>query len=121
MLEDYLISHEQPHITPVPIVSGAIGYFSYDYGRQRLGIRSKNPSIVQIPDAPWIFHDVFIIEDLRTHEVWLITNGLTRPAGLMMDWLIQEIIRRKEHLSSAPCRQSVPESCEIRPFYTRQE
>lgn len=52
----------------LPVISGAIGYFSYDYNRE------KNS---QIPESILIFYDEFIIEDHETNSVYLVANGKT--------------------------------------------
>lgn len=97
-IQKYLQNHSDTNTTALPIVSGAIGYFSYDYGRIRQKISSTNAELVSIPEAILTFYDAFLIEDHRTKEITLCANGITQPA----DTLIQEM----ETLLSNSCPES---------------
>ena len=61
----YLQNHKDENQTDLPLVSGAVGYFSYEYGRKLMGVASGEKDIVSIPDAVLIFYDVYIIEDCQ--------------------------------------------------------
>ena len=39
-MREYLNTHEDKNSSGLPIVSGAVGYFSYDYGRKQMGVSS---------------------------------------------------------------------------------
>ncbi len=80
-VKDYLLNHREENPTELPIVSGAIGYFSYDYGREKEGIQAKDEKTLDIPDVILNFYDEFIVEDLEKHEVWLAANGKLRDPG----------------------------------------
>ena len=67
----YLADHREENETNLPIVSGAIGYFSYEYGREKEGVQAKDASDVEIPDCVLNFYDEFIVEDLENKQVWL--------------------------------------------------
>ena len=41
-VKEYLKTHKDENPTELPIVSGAIGYFSYDYGREKEGVKSRH-------------------------------------------------------------------------------
>lgn len=79
-MKGYLASHRDENKSILPIVSGAVGYFSYDYGQKRQGIESAEKDIVSIPDAVVTFYDFFIIEDCQKKEVYLAANGITGDA-----------------------------------------
>ena len=79
-LKAYLEQHEDKNETDLPMVSGAISYFSYDYGRKRQRIASANQDIVAVPDAVVIFYDSFIIEDCQKKEIHLVVNDMTESA-----------------------------------------
>ena len=49
----------------LPIVSGAVGYFSYDYGRKQMGVPSGEKDLVTVPGAVLTFYNCFIIEDCQ--------------------------------------------------------
>jgi para-aminobenzoate synthetase component 1 len=114
-LRDYLEQNHQDNPTELPLVAGAIGYFSYEYGRQLQGVVSKfdgaaeraeasgvleesvltesksdNPSIPQQPDLPsciLVFYDNFIIEDHIAQESYLVANGQLETCELSLDKL----------------------------------
>lgn len=80
----YLKNNYQENDTKLPITAGAIGYFTYDYGREREGVAAKDEKEVLIPDCILNFYDEFIVEDIRAREVWLICNGNRKNAGEQM-------------------------------------
>lgn len=51
--------------TELPLTAGAIGYFSYDYGRKFEQIKSRHSKKVFMPEVLFIFYDVLIIEDKK--------------------------------------------------------
>ena len=84
-MKTYLAEHVDKNDSELPIISGAIGYFSYDYGRERQGIVSGEEEIVYIPEAAVTFYDFFIIEDCQKKEIWLIADGITGDAAQMLE------------------------------------
>lgn len=87
----YLREHTDRNETKLPMVSGAIGYFSYDYGRKKEGITAKDEKTVEIPDAVLIFYDILVIEELQAGKVWLIANGMTGDGGQKLDELEEKL------------------------------
>lgn len=79
-LRKYLQNHKDKNQTDLPLVSGAVGYFSYEYGRKLMEIASGEKDIVSIPDAVLIFYDLYIIEDCKEKRTFLIANGTETPA-----------------------------------------
>ncbi len=73
-VSSYLKEHKEENPTELPLVGGAIGYFSYDYGRKKEGIKSRHPKEVDIPDCVLTFYDSFIIEDHKKETLTLIAN-----------------------------------------------
>lgn len=67
------------------MVSGAIGYFSYDYGRENMGVASQEADPEPIPQARVVFYDLLVIEDCRDKRVWLSACGVTEPAQALLD------------------------------------
>ena len=49
-MREYLNTHEDKNECPLPIVSGAIGYFSYDYGREQMGVPIGEKDLVTISE-----------------------------------------------------------------------
>ena len=84
-LKTYLAEHTDKNNTELPIISGAIGYFSYEYGRKLMEVDSVKEDLVSIPDAVLVFYDFYIIEDRQEQRTYLIANGITGEAAKLMD------------------------------------
>ena len=84
-LKTYLEEHKDKNNTELPIISGAIGYFSYEYGRKLMEVDSVKEDFVSIPDAVLVFYDFYIIEDRHEQRTYLIANGITREAAKLLD------------------------------------
>jgi para-aminobenzoate synthetase component 1 len=94
----YLKEHRQENPTKLPLISGAIGYFTYDYGRKYENIRSRHQDPIQMPEACFCFYDQFMIEDLEKREVYLISNGKTERSA--EEW--KELKRKIDSLQDSP-------------------
>ncbi len=83
-VKDYLRTHQETNDTTLPLISGAIGYFSYDYGRKKEQVQTRHPKELDIPDCILVFYDNFIIEDHQEHRLYLIANdhGQTADSGM---------------------------------------
>jgi para-aminobenzoate synthetase component 1 len=92
-IKEYLKSHREENPTNLPIVSGAVGYFSYDYGRKKEGVESRHEKKDSIPESIFCFYDVFLVEDHGTGELHLIANGKQRDSGEMIEELLLQIGR----------------------------
>lgn len=78
----YLKEHREENPFPeMPLVSGAIGYFSYDYGRKKEGVETRHKRDVTVPDAVLVFYDDFIIEDHQSHRLYLVANDHQQDAA----------------------------------------
>lgn len=90
-VKNYLKKHKEENNTGLPIASGAIGYFSYDYGRKKEGVTSRHPEELDIPDCILVFYDNFIIEDHQRKKLYMIANSYGQEAAagisLMMPFL----------------------------------
>ena len=84
-MKTYLAEHKDKNNTELPIISGAIGYFSYEYGRKLMEVDSAKEDLVSIPDAVLVFYDFYIIEDRQEQRTYLIANGITGEAAKLMD------------------------------------
>ncbi|MBA8902777.1 aminodeoxychorismate synthase component I [Phyllobacterium sp. P30BS-XVII] len=71
---------DQPDLPPFH--GGAIGYFSYEFGRllENLPEPVKQPQ-GDVPDAVWSFYDVVLAFDHLKQKVWLVSSGLPEQAG----------------------------------------
>ena len=90
-LRKYLQNHKDENQTDLPLVSGAVGYFSYEYGRKLMEVASGEKDIVSIPDAVLIFYDLYIIEDCKEKRTFLIANGTETPAEKLLQKTEEEI------------------------------
>ncbi len=79
-LGEFLRLNRDKNETELPIVSGAIGYFSYDYGREHMGVPSGEQDVEPIPQARVVFYDLLLIEDCHEKRVWLSACGQTEDA-----------------------------------------
>lgn len=79
-LRNYLKNHHEDNETNLPIISGAIGYFSYDFGMKKLCISSQHRVELDIPDCVFCFYDIFIIESHHENVLYLVANGNSEEA-----------------------------------------
>ena len=92
-LKRYLQDHVDENELDIPMVSGAIGYLSYEYGRELMGIDSMVKDPCPIPDALFSFYDLLIVEDCKKKEIYLSACGMTEDAQELLDRTRQEILR----------------------------
>jgi para-aminobenzoate synthetase component 1 len=71
---------DQPGLPPFQ--GGAIGYFSYEFGRllERLP-KPDAPAQGLMPDAIWYFYDVILAFDHEARKAWLVSSGLPELDG----------------------------------------
>ena len=117
----YLRENQEENHTELPLVSGAVGYFSYDYGRKKEQVRSQHGQDVDIPDSILIFYDSFIIEDHVKHRMFLAANGHGQDCEAGMREL-RELVRRAETLAEAVFADPVPSLPEgVRANFTKAD
>ena len=117
-MKTYLAEHVDKNDSELPIISGAIGYFSYDYGRERQGIVSGEEEIVHIPEAAVTFYDFFIIEDCQKKEIWLIADGITGDAAQMLEEAEQ---RCKKNVQQGEERTKARAEIAVFPNFEKEE
>lgn len=91
----------QPNPTHLPLLGGALGYFSYDYGRHFEHISTQHVKEEHLPEARFVFYDNLIIEDHLTGETVLTAQGRKEHAFLSLNRLehmILEAIGSTEHV-----------------------
>lgn len=83
-VKNYLRKHREEKALSLPLTAGAVGYFSYDYGREKEKVTARYDRDVDVPDCILIFYDNFIIEDHEKHSLYLISNdhGQDCEAGM---------------------------------------
>ena len=116
-LRNYLRDHVDQNESELPLVSGAVGYFSYDYGRKLQGVPSGEKDLVEIPDAVLTFYDVYLIEDCHQKETYLVANGITVDASEKIREMEQKIWQRTERKEE----QRVPHNIIVTPNFEKEE
>jgi para-aminobenzoate synthetase component 1 len=100
-LESYLKEHKTANPTHLPLISGAIGYFTYDYGREKeVGTRHEDEE--GLPYSILNFYDNFIIEDHEMHELYITACGNLKDANdslVEVEQLIQTVATNRPNLT----------------------
>lgn len=92
----YLKRNREENPTKLPLVDGALGYFSYDYGREKEGLPTRHPSQISMPLCRLCFYDAFLIEDHREKSLSLIANGKKQDARKTMGELLELVERARQ-------------------------
>lgn len=95
ILDGELEKRKEKNPTDLPLTGGAIGYFSYDYGRKFEQIHTRHPKKIRMPEAMFVFYDVLIIEDKKEKTLHLTARGETDDAKNLLDQVEQEIFNCK--------------------------
>ena len=117
-LKTYLAEHKDKNNTELPIISGAIGYFSYEYGRKLMEVDSAKEDLVSIPDAVLVFYDFYIIEDRQEQRTYLIANGITGKAAKLMDEMETRINGKPVYMQK---ESDTEYPIEVRPNFAKDE
>ena len=94
-LKKYLSEHKDQNEIEIPMVSGAIGYFSYDYGRENMEIISQQPDYCQIPEVVLTFYDLIIVEDCHKKEIYISASGNTEDSEQQLQQIESFILKKK--------------------------
>ena len=70
-LDRFLKENKQENKYDLPLISGGIAYFSYDYGRKFENIKTRHKKDVGIPEAVIRFYKTYIIEDIEKQEIYI--------------------------------------------------
>jgi len=70
-LDKFLKENKQENKYDLPLISGGIAYFSYDYGRKFENIKTRHKKDVDIPEAVIRFYKTYIIEDIEKQEIYI--------------------------------------------------
>ncbi len=119
-LKEYLKSHFTEETSDLPITRGAIGYFSYDYGRKKEGVKTRHPKEVDIPDCILQFYDCFVIEDLQKGCLYAVANGELEPAKEAME-RIETLARQAAEEPAAVEKNSSLGDLKVFPNFEKEE
>ena len=117
-LKKYLLEHKDENKSSLPMVSGAIGYFSYEYGRKLMQVPSCKENLVSIPDAMLIFYDFYVIEDRHEKNTYLVANGITEDAEKLLSCVERQISEPAEETDGI-CTDSF--NIEVTPNFEKEE
>ena len=117
-LKKYLLEHKDENKSSLPMVSGAIGYFSYEYGRKLMQVSSCKENLVSIPDAMLIFYDFYVIEDRHEKKTYLVANGITEDAEKLLSCVERQISEPAEETVGI-CTDSF--NIEVTPNFEKEE
>lgn len=120
-LGEFLKQNRDENETALPIVSGAIGYFSYDYGREHMGVPSTEQDVEPIPQARVVFYDLLLIEDCREKRVWLSACGQTEDAEALLARFRRNIERGMEKGFPALPDAHATKPITVRPNFEKEE
>lgn len=116
-LQKYLEKYKEPNPTKLPLIAGALGYFSYDYERKFEHIVSRHAKKLCIPDAMFVFYDFLIIDDKEERTLYLTARGETQNPREGIQRLEKQIRECSEH--KIPQRHH--QLAEFVPNFTKEE
>ena len=90
-LRQYLIKNKEENESSLPIVSGAIGYISYDYGRKNENVSTRHKDDKKIPECIFNFYDNFIIEDIKNKKTYIVGNGILKDSYISINEIEDKI------------------------------
>ena len=103
--------------TKLPLTAGAIGYFSYDFGRKFEQIKTRHPKKISLPEALFAFYDVLIIDDKKEKKLYLTARGETEEQEKILDATEEEI--RRCSVAPKPDKQNI--LAEFCPNFEKEE
>lgn len=90
-LKSCMAGYHEENDTPLPVIAGAIGYFSYDYGRKFERIATRHPKKICMPEAVFAFYDLLIIGDEQQKELYVTSRGELEDQKSALDRLECEL------------------------------
>ena len=109
-LKKYLKEHKEDNPTELPMLSGGIGYFSYDYGRKFEQINTRHEKQIPVPEAMLVFYDNFIIEDMEKGEIWLAANGNLKDKKQSASELRSLILERVQNKTEGTAGRNIAQN-----------
>lgn len=68
----------------IPLVSGTIGYISYDYGKRIEGIEGVSKKNIEIPEIYFVFYDNIIVKDLSKNKTFVTSRGILKDRKISL-------------------------------------
>lgn len=79
----------------IPLVAGALGYFSYDISRILEDLPDKSSKDYTIPDSYFLFFDNIIIFDLKNNKKYISAMGILKDSKESIDDIYRKISNAK--------------------------
>ena len=90
-LSRYLKEQAEDNPSHLPLIAGAVGYLTYDYGRKFEQIKSRHPKKIAMPEAQFTFYENYLIEDQKEKTLWLTARGEKEAPRLSMERILEKI------------------------------
>lgn len=107
VLNNIIEAHKISNNSHLPFISGCIGYFAYDLGKELETLPKSTEMIMDIPTAYFVFYDNIIIYDHNYSKVYV--TGLSRMKGSItgIDAIEKRIIEGKSVIYRKTKRESI--------------
>ncbi len=90
LLQHYLDRYPQSHSSELPFYGGALGYFSYDLGRQFEQLPAFSEDEDQLPDMAVGIYDWVVVVDHLSQKTWLVGAGFDPSTVEQWDRLVEQ-------------------------------
>lgn len=80
----------------IPLISGCMGYFSYDVGRELEKLPNTAKEDIKIPHSYFLFYDNIIIFDLTKNKVYITALGIKESPSVSINNIENKIITGKK-------------------------
>ena len=88
LLSERLKSHKIENTTGIPFIGGAVGFLSYDYGRQLESVPVLAKDDRSIPDLHFGFYDGVAALNVETGVLYLVALGIRGDAAEVVQELV---------------------------------
>ena len=95
LMNQQMATENQENLEELPLITGAIGYYSYDYGMEKMGVSSRHEDLIGVQEAFFCFYDCFIIEDHQKGRLAVISNGKLKETETQLNELEQLIFAQE--------------------------
>ncbi|SHI89480.1 aminodeoxychorismate synthase, subunit I [Clostridium cavendishii DSM 21758] len=116
-LEKLIIEYKFNYESDLPLVSGCIGYFSYDAARTLESIPDTTEYDFNIPDAYFNFYDNIIIFDLLNKKTYITALGILEDKKSS----ISRIENKLKECQAREIKEVIPKKTNFKSNFTREE
>jgi para-aminobenzoate synthetase component 1 len=109
---------DMQRVTGAPFTGGAVGYWSYDYGRRFEKLPSLAADDLGLPDFVFALYDVVGAYDHDTQQTWLFSNGLPLEGADAATRAHERLAQFRQRLQGPARAAHVLEPGERRPLVT---